>query len=158
MAGAARLAFGTVQVLLLSFGLFVAARTMGIAPEDLGNVRVDDLGAAATVAGLLLIAVGIHVMLSPPRRSFPWMLIGLVVTSGVQALGQEAAGPVLGGFAGAACAALFAAAVHLLPQRVPRLPVFLPSFWLLVPGSLGVLSATELARTGSSGAHTRPSA
>ena len=28
---------------------------------------------------------------------------------------------------------------------LPRLVVFLPSFWLLVPGSLGVLSATELA-------------
>ena len=28
---------------------------------------------------------------------------------------------------------------------LPRLVVFLPSFWLLVPGSLGVLGATELA-------------
>lgn len=151
VAGAARLAFGAVQVLLLSFGIFVAARATGLSSADLGNVRLDDLGPAATPAGLLLVAVGIHVMLSSPPESFPWMLVGLVLASGVQAIGQEAAGPVLGGFAGAACAALFAAAVHRLPRRVPRLTVFLPSFWLLVPGSLGVLSATELARAGSSG-------
>ena len=151
VAGAARLAFGAVQVLLLSFGIFVAARATGLSSEDLANVRLDDLGAGATFAGLVLVAVGIHVMLSSPAASFPWMLIGLVLTSGVQALGQETGGPVLGGFAGAACASLFAAAVHRLPRRPPRLTVFLPSFWLLVPGSLGVLSATELARVGSSG-------
>jgi uncharacterized membrane protein YjjB (DUF3815 family) len=52
---------------------------------------------------------------------------------------------VLGSFLGALAASLGAYTVEALRPRLPRLVVFLPSFWLLVPGSLGLLSTTQLA-------------
>jgi uncharacterized membrane protein YjjB (DUF3815 family) len=60
-------------------------------------------------------------------------------------LGQHLSGPVLGSFLGALAASLGAYAVEAVRPRLPRLVVFLPSFWLLVPGSLGLLSTTQLA-------------
>lgn len=154
VAGAARLTYGAVQVLLLSFGLFLAARVLSVTPDDLRNVRLDDLGWPATVAGLLLVGVGVHVQLSAPPRVLPWMLAILLVTGAVQALCQDADGPVLGGFAGGLVAALASALVHRLRLGPPRLALFLPAFWLLVPGSLGVLSATAIATTGAQGYQT----
>ena len=35
--------------------------------------------------------------------------------------------------------------VELVRPQLPRLVLFLPAFWMLVPGSLGLLSVTELA-------------
>ena len=49
-----------------------------------------------------------------------------------------------GGFAGGLTAALGAAIVHWRGGP-PSLVVFLPSFWLLVPGSLGLIGTTQLA-------------
>jgi uncharacterized membrane protein YjjP (DUF1212 family) len=154
VAGTARLTYGAVQLLLLSFGLFLAARTLGVDPSALANVRLDDLGWPATVGGLLLVGAGINVQLSAPRRVLPWMLAVLLLTGAVQHLAQQADGPELGGFAGGLVAALASAAVHRLPHGPPQLTVFLPAFWLLVPGSLGVLSATALATAGTSGFDT----
>jgi uncharacterized membrane protein YjjB (DUF3815 family) len=39
---------------------------------------------------------------------------------------------------------LGASVVEAVVPNLPRLVVFLPAFWLLVPGSLGLLSATAL--------------
>lgn len=151
VAGTARLTYGAVQLLLLTFGVFVAARVVGMEPALLTNVRLDELGLAATAAGLLIVGVGVYISFGAPRGVLLWMLVGLVVTAAVQTAGQEAAGPPLGGFAGGLTAALLAALVHRLPNGPPSLPVFLPAFWLLVPGSLGVATATEIATSGAAG-------
>lgn len=54
-------------------------------------------------------------------------------------------GAVGGAFLGAMVATLGSYSVELVVPRLARLVVFLPSFWLLVPGSLGVLAATQVA-------------
>lgn len=149
VAGTARLTYGAVQLLLLTSGILLAARAVGLESDTLANIRLDDLGPVATVAGLLLVGAGVYFNLNAPRRVLPWMLAGLVASAAVQALGQEIAGPAFGGFAGGLCAALLAGLVHRLPDGPPALLVFLPAFWLLVPGSLGVASATEIAASGA---------
>ena len=98
-----------------------------------------------------LVGVGVYVHLSAPPGILRWMLLGLLCTAVVQALGQHAGGAALGGFAGGVTAALVAALVHRLPHGPPSLSVFLPSFWLLVPGSLGVVTATQVATAGAEG-------
>ena len=50
----------------------------------------------------------------------------------------------LGGFFGAIAASLGATFVELLRPQLARLVLFLPAFWLLVPGSLGLLGVTTL--------------
>jgi uncharacterized membrane protein YjjP (DUF1212 family) len=158
VAGTARLTYGTIQLLLLTFGVFLAARAVGLDTDTLVNVRLDDLGPAATLAGVALVGVGVYVHLSAPPGVLRWMLLGLLATATVQALGQELGGAALGGFAGGVTAALVAALVHRLPHGPPSLSVFLPSFWLLVPGSLGVVTATQVATEGAEGFATATAA
>jgi uncharacterized membrane protein YjjP (DUF1212 family) len=145
IAGSSRLTFGLVQVLLFTLGVVSASRLFDLPADALRNVRVDELGWWAAPVGLVVICVGIGLLESPPVRLLPWILLVLVLAFGAQALGQHASGPVLGSFLGAVAASTGSYLVEAFVPDLPRLVVFLPSFWLLVPGSLGVLSATELA-------------
>ena len=145
VAGTARLVFGLVQVLLFTVGVVAASRLFRLPPDALRNVRVDDLGWWAAPLGLVLICAGIGLLESPPLRLLPWILLVLVLAFAAQSLGQHYSGPVLGSFLGAVAASLGSYLVEALVPDLPRLVVFLPSFWLLVPGSLGVLSAAQLA-------------
>ena len=52
---------------------------------------------------------------------------------------------MLGSFLGALAASTGSYLVEAVKYNLPRLVVFLPSFWLLVPGSLGLVSTTEFA-------------
>ena len=145
VAGSARLMYGTVQLLLFALGIAAAAALLSTPARLLGNVRVDELGWWAAPLGLLVIGVGIALMESVPLRLTPWVLGVLVVTFLVQLGGQHLGTPVLGSFLGAAAASLGASTAELVHRRLPRLVVFLPSFWLLVPGSLGLIGVSELA-------------
>ena len=85
----------------------------------------------------------------------PWVVLVLLAAFGAQVLGQQLYGAQLGGFLGGRRPACCAALVELVRPQLPRLVLFLPAFWMLVPGSLGLLSVTELALgptgTGSAG-------
>ncbi|GAA1431003.1 hypothetical protein GCM10009616_17060 [Microlunatus lacustris] len=145
VAGTARLVFGVVQLLLFTLGIVAAARLFSVPTEAMTNLRVDELGWWAAPLGLVLITVGIGLLESPSLRLLPWIGLTLVLAFAAQSLGQALSGPVLGSFAGALAASLGASAVEAVKPMLPRLVVFLPSFWLLVPGSLGLLSTTQLA-------------
>ena len=75
----------------------------------------------------------------------PWVVLVLLAAFGAQALGQQLYGAPLGGFLGGLAASVAASVVELARPQLPRLVLFLPAFWMLVPGSLGLLSVTELA-------------
>jgi uncharacterized membrane protein YjjP (DUF1212 family) len=145
VAGTSRLAFGIVQLLLFTLGIVAAARLFDVPTAALTNQRVDELGWWAAPLGLALITVGIGLLESPSLRLLPFIGVNLVLAFGAQSFGQALSGPVLGSFAGALAASLGASAVEAVKPTLPRLVVFLPSFWLLVPGSLGLLSTTQLA-------------
>ncbi|WP_037503726.1 threonine/serine ThrE exporter family protein [Solirubrobacter soli] len=145
VAGTSRLVFGTVQLLLFSAGVLAAARVIGLpAQEALANVRVDELGAWAPWVGLLLLGIGVCLNLSAPAAVLPYILGLLALTFLAQSGGQEAYGAAFGAFAGGLTAALGAAIVHWRGGP-PSLVVFLPSFWLLVPGSLGLIGTAQIA-------------
>lgn len=154
VAGASRLIFGAVQLLLFTLGILAAARLFEVPPDQLTNVRVDSIGWWSTPLGLVLITVGIGLLESPSIRLLPWIAVVLVLAFTAQSLGQALSGPVLGSFLGALAASLGAFGVEGLRPRLPRLVVFLPSFWLLVPGSLGLLSTTQLAVSSGRSAET----
>jgi uncharacterized membrane protein YjjP (DUF1212 family) len=144
VAGTSRLVFGTVQLLLFSAGLLAAARVVGVPASELANVRVEELGEWAAWVGLVLLGIGVCLNLSAPVAVLPFILALLALTFLAQTGGQEAYGAPFGGFAGGLTAALGAAIVRWRGGP-PTLVVFLPSFWLLVPGSLGLIGTTQLA-------------
>ena len=145
VAGSSRLLYGTVQLLLFALGIAAAAALLGTPAELLGNVRVGGLGWWAAPLGLMVIGVGIALMESVPVRLAPWVLAVLVVTFLAQLGGQHLGSPALGSFLGAIAASVGASAAELVRRQLPRLVVFLPSFWLLVPGSLGLIGVSEVA-------------
>ncbi|HLS40340.1 MAG TPA: threonine/serine exporter family protein, partial [Ornithinicoccus sp.] len=61
-----------------------------------------------------------------------------------QVVGQQLGTLALGGFLGAVAASLGATLVELRRPQLARLVVFLPAFWLLVPGSLGLVGVSQL--------------
>lgn len=150
-AGSSRLLYGTVQLLLFALGIAAAAALLRTPPELLANVRVPGPGWWAAPVGLLVIGVGITLMESVPVRLAPWVLGVLVLTFVAQLAGQHLGSPALGSFLGAIAASLGASAAELVHRTLPRLVVFLPSFWLLVPGSLGLIGVSEVAIASTSG-------
>ena len=144
VAGASRLTFGLVQLLLFTLGIVAASHVIAVPADQLTNLRVDTLGWWAAPLGLILISVGIGALESPPVRLLPWITVVLILAFAAQSLGQHVSGAVLGSFLGAVTASLGSSLVEAVRPNLPRLVVFLPAFWLLVPGSLGLLSTTAL--------------
>lgn len=145
VSGVSRLGFGTVQLLLFALGILAAAALLAVPTSALSNIRVGDLGWWAAPVGLLLVSVGLCLMESIRLALMPWVVVVLLAAFGAQVLGQQLYGAPLGGFLGGAAASLAASVVELIRPQLPRLVLFLPAFWMLVPGSLGLLSVTELA-------------
>jgi len=143
-AGASRLVYGIVELALFALGLLAATTVLRVPDEQLVNVRVDALGWVAAPVGLLLITVGISLMEHVPAPTAPWVLVVLVLAFAAQSAGHLLGSAALGGFFGAVAASLGATAVELFRPRLARLVLFLPAFWLLVPGSLGLLGVTQL--------------
>lgn len=154
VAGVSRIAFGVVQLLLFALGILAAAALLRVPPAALSNIRVDDLGWWAAPLGLLLVGIGLCLMESIKLSFMPWVMLVLLAAFGAQLLGQQLYGAALGGFLGGLAASVAAAVVELLRPQLPRLVLFLPAFWMLVPGSLGLLSVTELALGPTSTAST----
>ena len=149
VAGTSRLVFGTVQLLLFSAGILAAARVIGLPAQELANVRVDELGPWAPWFGLVLLGVGVCLNLSAPAAVLPFIL-GLLALTFLAETGGQQAMRAFGGFAGGLTAALGAVIVQWRGGS-PSLVVFLPSFWLLVPGSLGLIGTTQIATDISDG-------
>ncbi|AZI58922.1 threonine/serine exporter family protein [Nakamurella antarctica] len=155
VAGAARLTFGIVQLLLLALGIVAGAKlafrgsTAGVG--QFSDVQLHELGWWAPWLGLLLVGAGVYYNVSAPTGALPWIWLLLLVAFGGQMLGQAWSGAAAGGLIGAVFAAVGAAVIQRIPAGPPQIVVFLPAFWLLVPGSLGLLSTTALATDAESG-------
>lgn len=86
----------------------------------------------------------IYIHNSPPRRSLPWLLIVLFAAWGGQLVGTHVIDAGLSGFVGAAVMVPVAHLVARARDAPPAHVMFLPAFWLLVPGTLGLIGVTEL--------------
>ncbi|WP_313023429.1 threonine/serine exporter family protein [Mobilicoccus sp.] len=144
-AGTSRLAYGSAQLLLFALGVAGAAWLLRVPSSALDNRIVNEIGPWSPIVGLLLLTAGISLMESVPPRLVPWVALILSLTLSFQVLGQSLVGsPWFGALLGSTAASLGAALVEIYRPALPRLVMFLPSFWLLVPGSLGLVSVTQL--------------
>ena len=123
----------------------MATALLRVPSSTLANLRVDEIGWAGAPVGLLLIGLSICLMEGVPLRMQGWVLLVLSMAFGAQLAGQQLGSIGLGGFLGAIAASLGASVVELRRPQLARLVLFLPAFWLLVPGSLGLVGVTELA-------------
>jgi uncharacterized membrane protein YjjP (DUF1212 family) len=145
VSGAARLITGFVQLVLLAFGLAAGAAFVGYRAESL-LAATTQLTSLPWVewAGVLLFGLGIFLHFSAPRRSLPWILAVLFVVFATQRASTELVGSEVSGFFGMLVAMPLGYLVQLRFQGPPAMVTFLPSFWIVVPGSLGLVSVTRM--------------
>jgi len=93
---------------------------------------------------VLLFAVGVAVAHSAPPGSFPSLLVVLYAAWFGQVVGNELFGAYASGFTGALVMTVAAYLLAGLPSAMPVYAVFLSGFWLLVPGTLGLIGLTTV--------------
>jgi uncharacterized membrane protein YjjP (DUF1212 family) len=144
VAGASRLVTGMLQLLLLAFGIVGAAQVVDVpAASELVDQPQNLLGWWAPWLGVLVVGIGNYLYNSAPPRSFAWLCVVLYAAWIGQYLGDQAFGGYVSGFVGALVMTPVAYLVERRPSAPPALVSFLPAFWLLVPGALGLIGVTE---------------
>jgi uncharacterized membrane protein YjjP (DUF1212 family)/uncharacterized membrane protein YjjB (DUF3815 family) len=153
MSGAGRLAAGFMQLILLSVGIVAGAMLVGVPQIDFAE-SYHSIGPAAPWVAVAAFGVGIVINQSGRPASIPWILLVLYVAYGAQVLGDVFFGGVLSALIGALVMTPFAIFVSRLPTGPAAVVSFLPAFWLLVPGALGLVGITSMLGGGDAGSTT----
>lgn len=150
VSGMARLGTGVLQLVLLAGGILGAAQFVGVP----GNPSLDAttattawsgaVGVLAPWLGVGVFGYGIAWAHAARRSSLPWILLVLYVAYAGQILGGVFFGTTLSAFFGALAMTPFAVHASRQPLGPPSLVTFLPAFWLLVPGALGLEGVTRI--------------
>src|SRR5262249_49903365 len=105
----------------------------------------------AAWVGMVVFAIGAYLHSSAPRNSFFWMLLVLVLALAAQRLSAHFFGKEISGFFGTLVSTPLGYLIQLRFRGPPAMVTILPSFWLLVPGSLGLLSVTRMLNDRAAG-------
>lgn len=153
LSGGGRVAAGTMQLVLLAGGIVAAAALVGVPAVDLAG-GTQALGPVAPWVGVALFGVGTVVYRCGRPRTIGWVILVLSVAYGAQVVGDALFGGVLSAFVGALAMTPVALAVARFPSGPSPLASFLPAFWMLVPGALGLVGVTSLLEGDDSGLST----
>src|SRR5262249_42655806 len=148
VSGASRLLTGIVELVLLAFGLAAGAVLVGYSYEHLTDVTGESVSAPWDVLGpwlgVVVFWIGVYLTFSAPRNSLWWMLLVLLSAFGAQQIAAAIFNKDLSGFFGTLVATPLGYWIHKRFKGPPSMVTFLPSFWLLVPGALGLLTVKRL--------------
>jgi uncharacterized membrane protein YjjP (DUF1212 family) len=145
VTGASRFIAGLLQLALLAIGIIIGAELVGDPSSGpVAGGSADTLGAWAPWVGVLIFGLGIYVHDCAPRGSLGWLLVVLFAAFGGQLLGERILDSTLSGFVGAAVMVPVAHIVARARSAPPAHVMFLPAFWILVPGAIGLIGITEI--------------
>ena len=151
VSGAGRIAAGTMQLVMLAFGITAAGALAGIPAVPLSSGSVGWFGPWVAIA---VFGVGIMANRCVHPRSLGWVLLVLYVAYAAQVAGDVAFGGVLSAFFGALAMTPVAALVSRQRTGPPAVVSFLPAYWLLVPGALGLVGVATLLDGDTNGLDT----
>jgi len=143
VAGGARLAGGAMQLVLLALGIGAAAGLVGIPATVLATSQDRTLGWWGPWLGVAVYGLGVCYHHGARRTARPWILVVLVVAYAGQVIGGLLLGGAVSGFVGALAMTPVALLASSRPAGPPMQVSFLPGFWLLVPGALGLVGVTS---------------
>jgi uncharacterized membrane protein YjjB (DUF3815 family) len=133
---------------LLACGLAAGAALIGYAPADLVNAAPATISPfwerLAPWVGVIVFGVGVFLHFSAPSGSFLWMLLVLLMAFMAQQASALYFAKAGTGFFGMLVAIPLSYWIHLRFRGPPATVTFLPSFWLLVPGAVSLLSVTKM--------------
>jgi uncharacterized membrane protein YjjP (DUF1212 family) len=144
VTGASRFMAGLLQLALLGIGIVIGGELAGNPHGGPVAGPAQPLGAWAPWAGVLVYGCAVYVHDVAPRRALPWLLIVLLAAYGGQLAGQDIVDSTLSGFVGGAVMVPVAHLVGRARSAPPAHVMFLPGFWLLVPGTIGLIGIAEL--------------
>lgn len=149
VSGASRLVSGALQLVLLAFGIVTAAEAFGVpVAELLAESPGSRSGWWVPWLGVITFGGGVALFNSAPPGVVPGLFLVLLVAFLGQQVGEELLGGYVGGYLGALLMTLTARLVERTRFGPPALVSFLPGFWLLVPGALGLIGLTEYIASG----------
>jgi uncharacterized membrane protein YjjP (DUF1212 family) len=145
VSGTSRLVTGFVQLFLLAFGLTAGAMLVGhhldAIPEVVSQAATHP---ALPWIGAMVFCVGVFLHFSAPKNALPWMVLVLMLAFSAQRAAAGIFGSQFSGFFGTLVATPLGYLIQLRFKGPPPMVTFLPSFWLLVPGALGLLSVKRM--------------
>jgi uncharacterized membrane protein YjjP (DUF1212 family)/uncharacterized membrane protein YjjB (DUF3815 family) len=148
VSGASRLLTGVVELVLLAFGLAAGAVLVGYSYENLADVSRDAVAAPwdslGPWVGVVVFWIGVYLTFSAPRNSSLWMLLVLLSAFGAQQLAAAFLNKETSGFFGTLVATPLGYLIQKRFKGPPSMVTFLPSFWLLVPGAMGLLTVNRM--------------
>ncbi len=144
ISGAGRLAAGAMQLVLLALGIVAAAQLVGVPATTLVDAAAQPLGPVAPWLGVAVFGAGVVVNQCARPASAGWIMLVLYVAYAGQVIGGLLFGALLSGFVGAVLMTPVAMLVATRPSGPYPFVSFLPSFWLLVPGALGLVGVTKI--------------
>lgn len=152
VSGASRLITGFVQLVLLVFGILAGAALVGMRHDTMPEAAVQ-LASIPWLpwVGAVIFGVGVSLHFSAPKRSLPWMLLVVLLAFSAQRLSAPLVGNQFSGFFGTLVATPLGYLIQLRFRGPPPMVTFLPSFWLLVPGALSLLSVKQMISDTTSG-------
>jgi uncharacterized membrane protein YjjP (DUF1212 family) len=145
IAGSSRLVYGSFMFAQLALGIVSADLVIGL--NSTGALRVDEvqiLGAFTPWLGVILLGTGYFLLYCGPPGSFVWLLFALLVAYSGQVIGGVFLSGLLSGLIGAFLMTLVAYTIQAVPGAPPAVVLFLPGFWLLIPGAAGLIGVTQL--------------
>jgi len=145
IAGSSRLVWSSVQLMLLAFGIVAGIEAVGISSSQAFSSADQVLGDWAPWLGVLVFAVGVVFAYSAPPGAFGPLLLVLYAAWVGQVVGNHLFGGYVSGLVGALVMTPAAAVVAHYSSALPVYALFLPGFWLLVPGALSLIGLTRLA-------------
>jgi uncharacterized membrane protein YjjP (DUF1212 family) len=144
ISGSSRLIAGFMQIAQLAFGILIANQVLGVDGSALTPDVVNKVGPWAPWVGVGVYAVGVMLFLAPPLSFLPWLAVIVYVAYAAQFLGDQLLGSYVSGFCGGLALTLAAMVISRRRSAPPAIALILPGFWLLVPGSMGLIGVTEL--------------
>lgn len=148
VSGASRLLTGIVELVLLAFGLAAGAVLVGYRPENLMDAASESVAAPWDTlgpwVGVVVFWIGVYLTFSAPQNSLWWMLLVLLSAFAAQQLAASLFSKDISGFFGTLVATPLGYLIQKRYKGPPSMVTFLPSFWLLVPGAMGLLTVKRL--------------
>lgn len=145
VSGGGRFVSGLILWATLALGIAAGGAVVGVSPTASTRALGDPVPGWAAGPAIVVLSIGVGLFFSAA-----WPLIGvltavLALTYGIVVSTQMfVIAPVASGIA----AAIMLPALRLLEVHRPRWPAsltFRPAFWLLVPGSLGLVAVSDLS-------------